>query len=448
MLSSMRNIMRKGIPKKFLFFYHLVLTLLLLGGVSGCERPAKDQQELLGKTPLSIWAHAGQEKEREVLRAQVARFNQQSQTVQVNLTFIPERDYNAQVQSAAIAGDLPDILEFDGPYLYNYIWQGHIVPMEGLLPQRLVDDILPSIIDQGTHGGHLYSVGVFDSGLGLYARKDLLEDADARIPQSFTEAWSVAEFEDILRELARNDTDGAVLDIKLNYGGEWFTYGFSPILQSAGADLIERKSYRKSTEVLNSPEAVEAMKRLQKWIDKGLIDPNLDDAAFPTGRVALSWVGHWEYARYAEAHNDNLVLLPLPDFGSGSRTGQGSWNWGIMKNCAYPEKAADFISFLMSTPEILAMCNANGAVPGTKSAVRQSPLYSQKGPLHLFAEQLLKGVAVPRPKTPAYPVITNEFQRAFQQIRNNGNVKKALTSAASRIDQDIQDNNGYPFKTN
>ncbi len=420
----------------------------MLGGVSGCERPAKDQQEISGKTPLSIWAHAGQEKERDILQSQVARFNQQSQTVQVNLNFIPERDYNALIQSAAIAGDLPDILEFDGPYLYNYIWQGHIIPMEALLPKTFIDDILPSIINQGTHGNHLYSVGGYDSGLGLYARKDLLEDAGVRIPRSSLEAWSVDEFEDILSELARNDTDGAVLDIKLNYGGEWFTYGFSPILQSAGADLIDRNSYQQSTGILNSLEAIGAMKRLQSWINKGFVDLNLDDAAFPTGRVALSWVGHWEYRRYAEAHNDNLIVLPLPDFGTGSRTGQGSWNWGITKNCTYPKKAAEFIMFLLSTPEILSMCDANGAVPGTKSGVKESMLYSKEGPLHLFAEQLLQGVAVSRPKTPAYPVITNEFQKAFQHIRNNGDVKQALTRAASNIDQDIRDNRGYPFGTN
>jgi len=320
--------------------------------------------------------------------------------------------------------------------------------MEDLLPQTLIDDILPSIIDQGTHGDHLYSVGVFDSGLGLYARKDLLEDAGLRIPQSISGAWSVTEFEDILHKLAQNDPDGAVLDIKLNYGGEWFTYGFSPVLQSAGADLIDRNSYQKSTGILNSPEAVEAMKHLQKWIVKGFVDPNLDDAAFSAGRVGLSWVGHWEYGRYTDAHKNNLILLPLPDFGKGSRTGQGSWNWGITSNCAHPEKAAEFITFLMTTPEILSMCEANGAVPGTKDAIRKSSLYGEKGPLHIFAEQLLQGMAVPRPKTPAYPVITNEFQKAFQHIRNNGNVKKVLTEAASHIDQDIHDNNGYPFISN
>jgi multiple sugar transport system substrate-binding protein len=65
--------------------------------------------------------------------------------------------------------------------------------------------------------------------------------------------------------------------------------------------------------------------------------------------------------------------------------------------------------------------------------------------LALFAGQLMQGVSVPRPKTPAYPVITTEFQNAFQQLRNAGDVKQALDVAAQKIDQDILDNQGYPF---
>jgi multiple sugar transport system substrate-binding protein len=107
--------------------------------------------------------------------------------------------------------------------------------------------------------------------------------------------------------------------------------------------------------------------------------------------------------------------------------------------------AAQFIDFLMQTDEVLAMCDANGAVPGTKSAVQQSTLYRSQGPLALFAGQLMQGVSVPRPKTPAYPVITTEFQNAFQQIRNAGDVQQALDVAAQKIDQDILDNQGYPF---
>jgi len=394
---------------------------------------------------LQVWAHAGQQAERQVLQAQLERFNQQSDKTQLKLTFIPERDYNAQVQAAALAGDLPDVLEFDGPYLYNYIWQRHLIPLEDVLPRSLLDELLPSIVAQGSYGQHLYSVGVYDSGLGLYARKSALQKIGARIPASAAEAWSMDEFNDILSQLAALDNDQAVLDIKLNYPGEWYTYAFSPVLQSAGADLIDRRSYQASDGTINSPAAVSAMQQLQSWIRLGYVDPNLDDAAFTSGRAALSWAGHWEYERYRNVHGEDLVVLPLPDFGQGSRTGQGSWNWGITRRSRHPGAAAQFIGFLMQTAEVLAMCDANGAVPGTKSAVQQSTLYSRQGPLALFAAQLMQGVSVPRPKTPAYPLITTEFQNAFQQIRHGGDAKQALDVAAQKIDQDILDNQGYPF---
>jgi multiple sugar transport system substrate-binding protein len=298
-------------------------------------------------------------------------------------------------------------------------------------------------VTQGTYGGHLYSVGVYDSGLGLYARKSALRTIGARLPSGAADAWSIAEFDDILAKLAQRDEDGAVLDLKLNYAGEWFTYGFSPILQSAGADLIEREHYRHSQNVLNSAAAVEAFQHVQNWIQTGYVDPNLDDAAFTGGRVAISWVGHWAYAGYKKAWPDDLLILPLPNFGKGSKTGQGSWNWGISNQTRHADAAAAFISFLLGTDEVLLMSNANGAVPGTRSAVRRSSLYGADGELHLFSEQLMQGVSVPRPRTPAYPVITTEFQKAFQQIRNGGNVKQALDHAAQNIDQDIEDNRGY-----
>lgn len=396
-----------------------------------------------GATQVEAWFHAGQESERQVIQDQVTRFNDLNPDVQVKLTFIPERSYNAQVQAAAIAGDLPDILEFDGPYLYNYVWQGHLRPIELLLPAKLKNDLLASIIKQGSYRGHLYAVGTFDSGLGLYARRSKLEQAGARIPASPGEAWTAQEFNAVLQALAKADADGAVLDLKLNYPGEWFTYAFSPVIQSAGGDLIDRKEYLSAARVLNGPAAVAAMAQLRSWLQNRYVDPNLDDGAFITGRVALSWVGHWEYPRYSKALADDLVLLPLPDFGQGSRTGQGSWMWGMTAAGQQAQAAARFLQFIFQTDEVLAMANANGAVPATHSAIAKSKLYRTDGPLHLFVEQLTEGYAVPRPQTPAYPVITSAFQQAFFDIRDGGEVQVALDKAVAIIDQDIADNKGY-----
>ena len=435
-------------PNENYSFLSLCFALFVLLA-AGCEHKSRESTKGLesqsGALTLQVWAHAGQAAEREVLQSQVAQFNQQSTNIDVKLTFIPERDYNAQVQAAALAGDLPDILEFDGPYLYNYIWQNQLIALDTLLPKTVLDDLLPSIVDQGTHDKHLYSVGVFDSGLGLYARRSALQDTHVRMPASAAQAWSVDEFDALLKQLAQRDSDHAVLDLKLNYRGEWFTYAFSPVLQSAGADLIDRKTYQHSSGVLNSVASVAALQHVQNWIQQGLVDPNLDDAAFVTGRVALSWAGHWEYARYKQTWKDDLIILPLPDFGEGTKTGQGSWNWAITRKSAHPQAAAQFLVFLLRTDQVLAMCNANGSVPGTRSAVQRSTLYGKNGALRLFAEQLLQGVAMPRPKTPAYPVITTVFQHAFQEIRNDISVKQALDSAAEKIDRDIRDNQGYPF---
>lgn len=91
------------------------------------------------------------------------------------------------------------------------------------------------------------------------------------------------------------------------------------------------------------------------------------------------------------------------------------------------------------------MVEANGAVPGTRRAVALSHRYRAGGSLRLLVEQLLGGHAVPRPRTPAYPLLTSLFQQAFDRIRSGGDVKSILDRAAAEIDDEIEDNKGYPW---
>lgn len=422
-------------------FSGVILAAVVLS-LTGCSR-GTGEAEQGQRVEIKAWVHSGRQAERTTIRDQVKRFNASQDRVHVNLTVIPEGSYNAQVQAAALAGDLPDVLEFDGPFLYNYVWQGRLVPIGRYLPAKLKADLLPSIIKQGTYRGKLYSVGVYDSGLGLFALRSRLKAVNARIPRGPADAWTVHEFEGILKRLAKHDPDGEVLDLKLNYKDEWYTYAFSPPIESAGGDLINRADFQSADGALNGSGAVDAMRHIQRWIKGGYVDPNLDDDAFVAGRVALSWAGHWEYRRYAAAHGKDLLLLPLPDFGHGTRTGQGSWNWGVTANGRHPRAAVDFIEFLLRPDEILRMCDANGAVPARRTAIELSKYYAPGGPLHLFAVQLLQGYAVPRPRTPAYPVITSAFQQAFDDIRNGADVKHSLDKAVAVIDRDIRDNHGY-----
>ena len=147
---------------------------------------------------------------------------------------------------------------------------------------------------------------------------------------------------------------------------------------------------------------------------------------------------------HSEGLGDDAVLLPMPNFGGKAVTGMGSWNWGVTSSCENPEAAYKFLEYLVEPEQILRMTNANGAVPSRKSAIAQSDLYGEGGPLNVFVQQLEGGVALERPVTPAYPVITSSFSDVIQNIVAGADVQGELDNAVETIDQDIEDNQGYP----
>ena len=197
---------------------------------------------------------------------------------------------------------------------------------------------------------------------------------------------------------------------------------------------------------MDGPQSVAAMQRFQQWFQKGwtraVFDRNDD---FERGRAALLWMGHWKYKDMREALGNDLMLLPLPDFGHGLKTGMGSWAWSITSSCPDPAGAWAFLARLMSAEEILRVTNANGAVPARRSALAKSVLYGPGRPLQVFALQLFSGAGVTRPATPGYGVISKAFANAVHAIIAGADVQTELTRAAQTIDQDITTNLGFQY---
>jgi multiple sugar transport system substrate-binding protein len=392
---------------------------------------------VIAQTEITVWYHSGRGSERQVTQDQVKRFNEMQNDVKVNLVELPEGSYNEQVQAAAVANDLPDVLDLDGPFVANYAWSGYLHPLEDYMSEDMKEDFLPSIMSQGTYNDHVYALGAFDSGLALWGNKKYLEEIGARIPTSVDDAWTQEEFMNILKDLKENTEADYALDFKIHYGvGEWYTYGFSPFFQAFGADLIDREA-RQAEGTLNGEKAVEAGKWFQSLFEMGYVNSNPPgDTEFKNGVAALSWSGHWDYNPYKEALGENLVLLPAPKF-EKQATGMGSWAWSITNNSENPEAAWKFLEFVLQPENIVQMSDANGAVPSRKSAVELSEAYQASGDLNLLVEQL-EEIAVPRPVTPAYPVITDSFQTALDNIISGGNVQEELDSAAEQIDQEFE----------
>jgi multiple sugar transport system substrate-binding protein len=421
--------------------------LAACGGGSGSGNASAEAGS--GKGTISVWAHQGQKSEAAALQDAVKSFNSSQSEIKVELKLIPESDYTKTI-TATDASKLPDVMEFDGPTMANFVYNKKLAPIDSYVSAKTLANATDASKAQGEIGGKHYGLGMFDSGLGIYGNKKLLDAAGVKYPTSLSDDWTAAQFTAALKALKAKDSDGKTLDLQESggYANEWGTYGFAPIVWSAGGSLIKDG---KAEGALDSPAVVSAMKTFQSW--KTSVDPNTDGNAFAKGRVALSWVGHWMYPTYSKALGDDLVVLPLPDFGNGPKTGQGSWSWGVGADSKNAKAAGAFMDYLLGDTNVTAMTTANGAVPATKTALAASPLYKQGGPLQLFADQLAKPcgdsditkscVAVTRPVTAGYPVVTSKFSEALNSIYGGADPKSALAKAARAIDQDFSDNAGY-----
>ena len=155
--------------------------------------------------------------------------------MKVSLQLIPSNDYTKTVQATGV-DQLPDVLEYDGPLMSSFVYDGKLAPVDGLVSPATVDNQTPSVKSQNTNPRHnkLYGVSMYDSGLGIYGNKKLLDAAGVKYPTGLDDAWTADEFQTALGQFAAIDPDQKVLDIKENYGGEWPTYGYLPIINSTG----------------------------------------------------------------------------------------------------------------------------------------------------------------------------------------------------------------------
>jgi multiple sugar transport system substrate-binding protein len=413
--------------------HRLHITLVLLTCLSATALQA--QQRL----KVTLWSHAAG-AEGTAYRRSIDVFNEKNPSIQAELVQVPEGDYAKQVDAAAKAKNLPCIIDMDGPQVYQRAWSKQIIALDQFTElDALKADLLSPLLRQGTYKGKLYSLGQYDSGLAIWGNKALLEQAGVRIPMSTRDRWDGAEFETALKKLQMSGVPKP-LDMKFNYGpGEWFTYGFSPIVQSLGGDLIDRKSMRRSTGVINGPAAVQALTLLQNWVKQGYVNPaSKDDNDFVNRKAALSYVGHWTYADYKKALGADLVLIPMPAFGGRAVTGAGSWSFGISADCQHPQAAAKLLAHLMSPEEIIRITDVNGAMPGTNTALGRSRNYNVKGDLRVYVQQSRQNVSQVRPETPAYPAISASFARAVNNIVKGADVQRELNAAAATIDSALE----------
>lgn len=419
---------------------HAVKALILIAIVLAMVSPSMAQD----KVEVTVWFSSGQGPFRDAMTSVIEAFNEQSDTYEMVQIAQPSGNYNDIIASAALADDLPCVLDFDGPHTAQYVHNGWIIPIGDKIDQAVLDDMLPSIIAQGTVDGSLYSLGVFDSGLAIWGNRAMLEEAGVRIPEGVEDVWTLEEFNEALAALsAIVPEDGYAIDLELANTGEWYSYAFGPILRSFGGDTINRDGFDTAEGYLNGDAAYEFASWFVSVVENGYtntepVDPTDD---FINGRTPLSYVGHWRFPQYSEGLGDNLVLIPMPDFGNGPVTGMGSFAWGMSSNCGSPEAEAGgaaFLNYLLSPENVRIVTQASGGPPASITAAAMDERFQEGGPMYIYAQQLEHGFGIPRAQTPVYPAISSAMEVLMNALKNGEPIQESLDEAVDTIDAAIE----------
>ncbi len=388
---------------------------------------------------VTMWSHAaGNEQEIATVKEAITDFNASQSDYEVVLEEFPQGSYNDSITAAAASNSLPCIVDVDGPVMPNWAWAGYMQPIT--ISSELEDSLIAGA--KGYYDGQLYSAGAWDAALGIFVRQSTLDAVGARVP-TVDSPWTLEEFDALLAAVDATGEYDYAIDWGNGWTGEWFPYAYSPLMQSFGGDLIDRSTFESADGVINSPESIAFGEWFGSTFANGYANPAQtgDRTEFIAGTIAIQYNGNWA-SLDALANVDDLLIVPSPDLGNGTKVGAASWQFGVSSSCDQVDGANQFIEFILQDKYIVAFSERIGLIPATVAAAAQVPNYAPGGPLADFVS-FSSEFAVKRPETPAYLAISTIYEKAIADIINGADAKRALDAAADEIDANLADNDFY-----
>ncbi len=416
--------------KKLLSIVLAAAMLLSLASIASAEA-----------TKITVWATDGAET--VVYTHMFEDFNAKHTDVQVDFQPFPQDELLNKLSTSDVVGDTPEVIIIDGLQIPYYQDLGMIACLDGYVTDEMKADVLPSVWAENTYDGKIYGVAQFDSGMGMWTRKSVLEKLGVRIPTSYKEAWTVAEFEDILAKAKAEGFEYPLYVRQNKVTSMYFTW--MPIIASYGGDFLNRETMTASG-TLDSEGTIKAYDWLKKMIDAGYVNPGCDyeDAFFGRQEALFSMLGHWKYSDHVGAFGDDAIIVPMPDFGGGCYTCSGS-TVVVMTQKAVDtglgDQAWTVINAIMSPEYIHMVCDVNGGVPARSSVMDQMDRWQKGGRLYLYREQLEGGISYLRPITPAHSTVYNAVASVVTDIiAGQGTPAELLKKAAEKVDEIIYEN--------
>ncbi|MFI6965662.1 sugar ABC transporter substrate-binding protein [Streptomyces sp. NPDC050149] len=399
-----------------------IAVVLALGltacGSSGGEDVAADK-----KQTLTVWA-MGAEGEKLADVAKV--YEKANPNITVKVTPVGWDVAHQKLVSAAAAGTMPDVAQMGGSYMGEFSELGVLEPVDTKTFQK--KDFFPAGWKQGEVDGQAYGVPWYVDTRVLYYRTDLAEKAGiTKAPTDWKELQALAT--------AYQKKADTKWGLSIQPSNLDTVQNFYPFLYSAGGEIVNDKGEA----VIDSPEAVKALKEYGSYFAKGLSNksqpPGYDVVKdFGNGRVPMFFGGPWHVTLLNEGQpqiKGKWAVAAVPADKSSTSMAGGS-SLVISKDSEHKAAATQFIKYLTDTKGQADWYERTKDLPANTAAWTSGDL-ADDAALQIFKKQM--DTAKSSPSLPNLSEITDKVDQAIAKVtQGKASAEDALKTAQSEIE--------------
>lgn len=314
---------------------------------SSAGEPAGDKEELV------LWNRDFEQWNLDFYTQRVEEYNQLGRECTIKQESVADAVWNERMTAAQASGTAPDMYIISFSLLYSHVKDGMIQPLDGLIPQEGIDDLLPNIKDMVTIDGKVYAYPqLVEPSTILFYRKDLFEQANiAQAPKTWDELVETA------KALTTDEVFGLGLP-SFNEEMNWASWGWQI---AASGHLALNDNWDAPVIDQGYKDLALFYKRLydEKVVPEQPLSGYTDITAFAEGNLAMTLSGSWTIAQLYNDYPEmiekvGVAVSPTKDGNQDVTTAtNGGWTYVIDANCKNAKGAADYISWLLAgDPEI------------------------------------------------------------------------------------------------
>ena len=309
----------------------------------------------------------------DYIKSTIARFNEAYPDVKVNWED-HQATFQDDLRNAFSAGNAPDVinLSISEGWVSDYATQGLLLPLDGAVPQSVIDQYFPNLWDQQVVDGTHYQFPWYQGIIVDLVNKQILTDAGLTVEDFPKTVDGLPEFCKTIKEKT-----GTLCDIRLTVN-----------------DLLAQMTYEGGVKVINddgtaftfdSPDAVAWLQMYVDMVKAGTVDRTVlvtdQDRVgldlFTTGKAAFYNTGP-NLIREVRANNPGLYgyldVVPAP-VGKSGVVGKGLMALSVKKDTKYPNASLALATFFSNPKSMLEFSKIVAIYPSTPASY-DDPFFS------------------------------------------------------------------------